>query len=122
MNGDLAEWLEAQGLGQYARVLTENEVDLEALRLLSEHDLQELGISLGPRKKLLKAIAELNGAETPTLATPAEAIRVTPALATSPGTEGERRQLTVMFCDMVVFTELAGLVDPEVLQRTIRSY
>ena len=64
MTGDLAEWLEAQGLGQYARVLAENEVDLEALRLLSEHDLQELGIPLGPRKKLLKAIETTGSAGT----------------------------------------------------------
>src|SRR3954471_11919467 len=98
MTNNLTEWLEAHGLGQCASVLTENEVDLEALSLLSEHDLHQLGIPLGPRKKLLKAIAELNGVETSAPTTPAP-IPVTPAIAGSPDSEGERRQLTVMFCD-----------------------
>jgi class 3 adenylate cyclase/tetratricopeptide (TPR) repeat protein len=118
----ISEWLLSLGLDQYATILADNDVDFDALRLLNEKDLQELGISLGHRKKLLKAIAELDGAGTPGLATPAEAIRITPAIAASPSAEGERRQLTVLFCDMVGFTELANRVDPEVLQRIIRAY
>ena len=112
----ISEWLGSLGLDQYATIFAENDVDFDAVRLLDEKDLRELGISLGHRKKLLKAIAELNGAETSAWTTSEEPIRVTPV------TEGERRQLTVLFCDMVGFTELANRVDPEVLQRIIRSY
>jgi class 3 adenylate cyclase/tetratricopeptide (TPR) repeat protein len=122
MTNDLAKWLEAHGLGQCASVLTENEVDLEALGLLSEYDLQQLGIPLGPRKKLLRAITESTAAGTSALTAPAEPISGTAAIGASRDAEGERRQLTVLFCDMVGFTELAARVDPEVLQRIIRSY
>jgi class 3 adenylate cyclase len=117
----LSEWLQKIGLERPAAVFAESDVDLEALPLLNDAELERLGVSLGHRKKLLKAIAELNGAQTPALAPLAEAIRAMPASAASPATEGERRQLTVLFCDMVGFTELASRVDPEVLQRIIRS-
>ena len=126
MTSDLAAWLEAQGLGQYAKVLAENEVDLEALRLVSEHDLQALGIPLGPRKKLLKAIENSGSAVTitpprsPDSYTPTHLSKKIPTSKSAP--EGERRQLTVLFCDMVGFTELANRVDPEILQGIIRSY
>jgi len=118
----LCAWLQELGLERYAQIFAENDVDLEALRLLTEGDLEKLGVSLGHRKKLFKAISELNGGPAlgptipPTRASP-------PALAReSLDAEGERRQLTVLFCDMVGFTELANRVDPEVLQRIIRSY
>ena len=83
-----------------------NDVALDLLQALTDQDLRELGVqSLGHRKRLLKAIAELNSAEAPTRVPPAEAIRATPATPTpapaSATTEGERRQLTVMFCDLV---------------------
>jgi len=116
----ISEWLRALGLDQYATIFADNDVDFDALRLLNEKELKELGISLGHRKKLLKAIAELDGAETPALAFRPEAILATPPA--SPPIEGERRQLTVLFCDMVGFTEFTSRVDPEVLQRIIRSY
>ena len=58
-------WLKTLGLEQYAVMLAENGVDLETLRLLTERDLQELGVLLGHRKKLLKAIEELNAAAAP---------------------------------------------------------
>jgi hypothetical protein len=56
---DFLTWLRSLGLDRYAQVFADNDVDLDALRLLSEKDLQELGVSLGHRKKLLKAVAEL---------------------------------------------------------------
>ena len=118
----ISEWLLLLGLDQYATIFADNDVDFDALRLLEEKDLQELGISLGHRKKLLKAIADLNGAETPTPVPSANAIRGKLAPIASPATEAERRQLTVLFCDMVGFTELANRVDPEVLQRIIGAY
>jgi class 3 adenylate cyclase len=109
--------LEQLGLPQYAEVFAENDVDLEALRLLTEGDLEKLGVSLGNRKKLLNAIAQSDGSRT--LA--AVASDKSPHQE-SPRVEGERRQLTVMFCDMVGFTELASRLDPEVLQGIVRSY
>src|ERR1700674_1316430 len=108
----IRQWLEQLGLPQYAEVFAENDVDLEALRLLAESDFEKLGVSLGHRRKLLKAVSELNGSSAPAPAAP-------PIQASFPA-EGERRQLTVLFCDMVGFTELANRVDPEVLQGVIR--
>jgi class 3 adenylate cyclase/tetratricopeptide (TPR) repeat protein len=120
-------WLQELGLERYTAVFAENDVDLDAVRLLEDNDLEKLGVSLGHRKRLLKAIAELNGVVAPA---PASAAAPTgsrgsdtdaaPAVVTIEA--GERRQLTVLFCDMVGFTELANRVDPEVLQRIIRSY
>jgi class 3 adenylate cyclase/predicted ATPase len=120
-------WLHRLGLERYVEVFADNDVDLEAVRLLGESDLEKLGISLGHRKRLLKAIAELDGVEAPAAqATVAPTGRRASDTEAAPGvitTEaGERRQLTVLFCDMVAFTELANRVDPEVLQRIIRSY
>ena len=109
----VSSWLKTLSLEQYSQVFVDNDVDLDVLRILCEKDLQDLGVSFGHRKKLLKAIAELNGAE---------AAQPAPGPAATPVAGGERRQLTVLFCDMVGFTELASRVDPEVLQRIIRSY
>src|SRR4051812_7008853 len=111
----IRKWLNQLGLAQYEKVFAENDVDLEALRLLAEGDLEKLGISLGHRKKLLKAIPEID-AELISATLPPSDSRP-PILV-----ESERRQLTVLFCDMVGFTELANRVDPEILQRVIRSY
>ena len=120
----ISEWLHPLGLDQYIQVFADNDVDLEALCLLTDAELEKLGVSLGHRKKLLKAMAELND---PTAAAPATKLQTSAPspLATAqrlPTDTGERRQLTVLFCDMVGFTELANRGDPEVLQRIIRSY
>ena len=109
----VSNWLKSLSLEQYSQVFADNDVDLEVLRILCDKDLQDLGVSFGHRKKLLKAVADLNGAE---------AIQLAPEPAAASATGGERRQLTVLFCDMVGFTELASRVDPEVLQRIVRSY
>ena len=103
----ISEWLKTLDLAQYAPVFIENEVDFRTLQVLTDDDLKELGLPFGPRKRLLNALAELKSAEV---------------VAPAAGTDGERRQLTVLFCDMVGFTELAHRVDPEVLQTIIRSY
>ena len=109
----VSSWLKTLSLEQYSQVFVDNDVDLDVLRILGDKDLQDLGVSFGHRKKLLKAIVEWNGAE-------ASALDSVPVA--TPATGGERRQLTVLFCDMVGFTEIASRVDPEVLQRIIRSY
>jgi len=119
-------WLQRLGLERYVQVFAENDVDLEAVRLLGESDLEKLGVSLGHRKRLLKAIAELDGvapaAQLTVVPTGSRASEADTAPAVVTTEAGERRQLTVLFCDMVGFTELANRVDPEVLQRIIRSY
>jgi class 3 adenylate cyclase/tetratricopeptide (TPR) repeat protein len=124
----ISEWLQSLGLDQYATVFTDNDIDLELIPSLSDQDLEKLGISsMGHRKKLLKAISELNDAmlatASPTETAPGFANDIVgEASATSPVSEGERRQLTVLFCDMVGFTELTSRFDPELLQAIIRSY
>jgi len=103
----ISEWLKTLDLEQYARVFIENEVDFKTLKVLTDGDLKELGLPFGARKRLLNAVAEVKQAE------------VTASSATA---VGERRQLTVLFCDMVGFTEIAGRVDPEILQTIVRRY
>ena len=116
MARDIGEWLEGLGLGKYADVLVEHEVDLDVLPELTEPDLEKIGMPLGPRKKLLKAMAALpaDPKEHPeATATPAPAQKAP---------EAERRQLTVMFCDLVGSTELAARLDPEDMRDVIRAY
>jgi class 3 adenylate cyclase/tetratricopeptide (TPR) repeat protein len=108
---DLRSWLRGQGLEQYAEIFEANDVGLDVLPQLSERDLGQLGVSLGNRRRLLKAIAEAGAALAPT-----------PAPETSEGADAERRQVTVLFCDMVGSTALSGEVDPELLGGLIRRY
>jgi class 3 adenylate cyclase/tetratricopeptide (TPR) repeat protein len=114
----LPDWLASIGLSQYTGLFQSNEVDFETLRVLTPGDLEELGLPFGPRKRLLHALGELESGHA---AQPAAPASVAPAAATI-GVAGERRQLTVLFCDMVGFTELASRVDPEVLQTVIGRY
>jgi hypothetical protein len=111
----LLTWLRELGLERYGAVLADNDVDLNALRLLTDADLVSLGVSLGHRRVLLKAIAELNASASPASSPPsAEQGPFEKSSDQSATTaEGERRQLTVLFCDMVGFTELANRVDPK---------
>jgi class 3 adenylate cyclase/tetratricopeptide (TPR) repeat protein len=118
MSADLASWLQALGLDQYASVFADNGVDLDALRLLSEADLQALGVLLGHRRKLLRAIADLDGGAA------AAAPQTVPSVPVGEPvrSDAERRQLTVMFCDLVGSTALSQRLDPEELRRLIRQY
>ncbi len=110
-------WLQRLGLERYASVFSANDVDEQALPLLEESDLEKLGVSLGHRKRILAAINNL--ARAAPAGRPAS-----PAIGTAdPAAEaGERRHLTVLFCDMVGFTELASRIDPEILQTIIQQY
>lgn len=115
----LRQWLEAIGLAQYAETFVENDIDVDVLRALSDADLKELGLSLGHRRRLLLAIAERRAEPT------APATPEAPAAATPEATaarEAERRQLTVLFCDLVGSTELSGRHDPEDLRELLRRY
>jgi SAM domain (Sterile alpha motif) len=115
----IAEWLEKLGLGQYGHRFVEHEITLSILPDLTDADLKELGVSaLGHRRLLLRAIAELDGVErTPTHATAATAT-VIPEQRDS----AERRQVTVMFSDLVGSTALSARMDPEDLREVISAY
>ena len=124
------EWLRESGLERYAAVFAENDIDFGNARTLSEADLRELGLTLGHRKNFLAALAALEASIPACPADPAAAApTLAPAVDLRPSTDaahpseaGERRQLSVLFCDMVGFTELASRVDPEILRDIIRSY
>ncbi|MEE8247047.1 MAG: adenylate/guanylate cyclase domain-containing protein, partial [Alphaproteobacteria bacterium] len=115
MAEDVAEWLQDLGLGKYAEVFADNEIGFTALPHLSEDDLKELGLPMGPRKVLLDALSRLSPSEHATLGT------VPPARAAAPA-DAERRQLTVMFCDLEGSTALSQRLDPEDLRDLMRRY
>jgi hypothetical protein len=118
----LREWLAQIGLAQYQELLEKHAVDLEVLPELSEQDLTDLGIPLGHRKRLLKAIrAPIDGAATVPVAGPAKADSPRPQEDPHSGA-GERRQLTVMFCDLVGSTALSEKLDPEELRSVLHDY
>ena len=112
---DIAVWLRNLGLGRYEAAFRENAVGFEVLRDLTADDLRELGVAaVGHRRQILVAIAELqNGA--PWAAVPAGG-------RPAPVTAGERRQLTVMFCDLVDSTALGEKLDPEELSSLLHAY
>ncbi len=112
---EVDKWLEGLGLLRYSGLFAENEIDFEVLAELTEQDLKDLQIPLGHRKKLLKGIAALDGAGEPEDAPK-------PTAAPPPRPEAERRQLTVMFCDLVDSTALSVRFDPEDLREIIRAY
>ena len=103
MAEDFAQWLDGLGLGQYAQAFADNAIDLETLPHLSDDDLTELGLPLGHRRKLQAAIGALVADEE--LSRPMSS----PDQDHVPqSTEAERRQLTVLFCDLVGSTELSA--------------
>ncbi len=117
---EIDEWLKGLGLGQYAALFAENDVDLEVLPHLTDQELKELGVSLGHRKKLQLAITALSD-QAPSEAAP-DVAAVPASTPTAASTEAERRQLTVMFCDLVGSTALSVRLDPEDLRDVMRRY
>ena len=115
------QWLGKLGLPQYAEIFERNAVDLDLLCELTDEDLEKLGVhALGHRKRLLKAITGLNGSLAPAPTAP-------PIQESSPPREpvrgeAERRQLTVMFCDLVGSTALSEHLDPEELRELMQAY
>jgi class 3 adenylate cyclase len=120
MTVDVGKWLSELGLARYAPAFAENDVDSNVLAELDEKDLEKLGIvSLGHRKKLLKAIAALDAATPAVGADTAADARDTPPRAAK---EAERRQITLLFCDLVGSTALSRQLDPEDLRGLMRRY
>jgi class 3 adenylate cyclase/tetratricopeptide (TPR) repeat protein len=122
----LTQWLEALSLGQYTQTFADNEVGLEAMRLLDDTDLRELGLPLGPRKILLQAIERLNAAHERPAPDPAAGATSATAAALPPAANAaaaaQRRQLTVLFCDLVGSTALSRALDPEDLRELMSRY
>ena len=114
----VADWLQKLGLGQYAQPFAENDISFSILPDLTDQDLKELGVaSLGHRRQLLRAIAELKGSETVALKPTNE--KISPIVPTE---TAERRQVTVMFSDLVSSTALSARMDPEDLRELISAY
>jgi class 3 adenylate cyclase len=123
---DVADWLRALGLERYEATFRENDISAEVLRHLTAEDLEGLGVAtIGHRRQLLVAIARLNelpsaDAVTPMVAPATAASGPVGEDAVSPG--GERRQLTVMFCDLVGSAALSEKLDPEELRSLLHAY
>src|SRR5260221_4136179 len=109
----IAEWLASIGLSEYAQRFADNAIDLSVIRDLTEQDLKDLGVPLGHRRKILRAIAELDGLAPAPTQTATE-----PALRDEP----ERRHLTVMICDLVGSTALSARLDPEDMGAVMDAY
>ena len=126
---DLRDWLRGNNLEQYADAFEANDIDLDILPDLDDHDLAQLGLSLGNRRRLLKAISARNTEAAP-VSTAGNGSSAEPlssggpsSVAEEPGSDGaERRQVTVMFADMVGSTALSARLDPELLGGLIRRY
>jgi class 3 adenylate cyclase len=118
---DLVAWLRGLGLEQYAQLFRDNDIDGEILCGMTAEDLRELGISsFGHRRRLLNAITALGG-DPPTRDMDQSATSATPT-PIGRTIEAERRQLTVMFCDLVGSTALSAWLDPEDLRAVIGAY
>ena len=115
MADDIRRWLEGLGLGKYANLFAENEITFDALLHLTEDDLKELGLPIGPRRVISAAIAKLT-----TSAPTRETARPNEPSASSG--DAERRQLTILFCDLVGSTELSTKLDPEDMRDVLRAY
>ncbi len=118
----ISDWLEKLGMSEYAQRFTENRIDLSVLPDLTDQDLKDLGVVLGDRRKILRAIGELDSAPTaakaqqPATAAVAVNSAASPPLANTARDGAERRQVTVMFSDLVGSTALSARMDPEDLR------
>jgi class 3 adenylate cyclase/predicted ATPase len=109
----IAEWLASIGLSEYAQRFADNAIDLSVVRDLTEQDLKDVGVLLGHRRKILRAIAALDGVAPASTETATEPVS---------RREAERRHLTVMICDLVGSTALSARLDPEDMHAVIDAY
>ena len=117
MADEFAQWLEQNGLSQYAPAFADNKIDFDVLPNLSEDHLEKLGLPLGDRLRLQAAIKELSPDAPPIRPDAAPTPRREPQPA-----EAQRRQLTVLFCDLVGSTALSSRLDPEDMRDVLRAY
>jgi class 3 adenylate cyclase len=117
---DIDGWLRGIGLEQYAQTFRDNEIDEAVLPNLTSEDLRELGVTIvGHRRKLLTAIGELSGSPTAPITIAELPAAAEPQRA---GDTAERRQLTVMFVDLVGSTALSARLDPEDMREIVGAY
>ena len=118
---NVAQWLNAIDLGQYEALFREHEIDAGVLADLVEADLEKIGVPLGHRKRLMRAIAALSAGGTPPPAAKPVSAQPSPSPPTS-GAAAERRPMTVMFCDLVGSTSLAAKLDAEDWRNLVGAY
>ncbi len=113
MESDFLQWLRSIGLESYAEVFQANDIDLDSIGYLKESDFEELGLSLGHRRRILAAVEALSDKSQGSDEATAPRSR---------SADAERRLLTVLFIDIVESTQMADRLDPEALQEVIRQY
>jgi hypothetical protein len=123
----IADWLEKLGMSEYTQRFAENRIDFSVLPDLTDQDLEKLGVVLGDRRKMLRAIAAMAGvpaAGAPPAPATTYVMQVPAASPVSAAAEatGERRYLTVMFCDLVGSTSISAKLDAEEGRDLVRSY
>ena len=122
---DIRQWLRGLDLERYAEAFVANEIDAEILPKLTAEDLKDLGVALvGHRRKLLEGIATLRDPDVSVEATDptGDSLQTTAFETAGTRSEAERRQLTVMFVDLVASTELSARLDPEEMSEILRRY
>ena len=120
---DIGNWLRGLGLERYAQAFRDNEIDVDLLPNLTADDLKDLGVTLvGHRRRLLDAIAALRDAATTNEPAARAAHGGSEAGPAGVRSAAERRQLTVMFVDLVGSTALSARLDPEDMREVIRAY
>jgi SAM domain (Sterile alpha motif) len=117
---EISDWLDKLGMSEYAEHFAENDIDFAILLELTDQDLEKIGIkSLGHRRKILRAIAALNATpasaspQQPSAKPPESTPRAGSPVSTAAAASGERRHITVMFCDLVGSTGIASQLDAE---------
>ena len=129
---EITDWLEKLGMAEYARRFVDNDIEISVLSYLTDQDLKELGVSLGHRRKILAAIADVKGA-APELssppqpsvlsaASPSAVPRQLDSMSMSGKAGGERRYLTVMFCDLVDSISISAQLDAEEWRDLVGAY
>src|SRR5271170_7736630 len=121
---DVGEWLRSLGLGQYEALFRENDIDAEVLPDLTEADFEKVGVSLGHRKRLVKAIAASRSPSTQPSSAPAPLPVPLPSRqpASTSTRSAERRHVAVMFCDLVGSTRISATLDAEDWRELVGAY
>jgi class 3 adenylate cyclase len=107
----IADWLKKLDMSEYAERFAERDIDIDVLSELTDHDFDRLGVSLGHRRKMLRAIRELSA--SPITASTERQASAPTVPEPAPKDAAERRQVTVMFCDLVGSTALSARMDPQ---------
>ena len=116
----IAEWLKKLGMSEYAQRFAESDIDIDVLSELTDQDFDRLGVSLGHRRRMLRAIRELGA--SPIAAVTERQVSAPTDQEPAPKDTAERRQVTVMFSDLVGSTALSARMDPEDLREVISAY